>query len=48
MNGDALRVSSRFDELEVQRGGQIPEQGKAGTECGRLDYEPVLVDEPES
>jgi hypothetical protein len=32
----------------VHRSGQILEQRKPGAECGRLDHEPVLVDQPES
>jgi hypothetical protein len=46
--GDASRIGGRFDELEVHRSGQILEQRKPGAECGRLDHEPVLVDQPES
>jgi hypothetical protein len=48
VNGDACRVFRRFDELEVQRGAQFLEQGEVGAECGRLDHEPILVDQPES
>src|SRR5438132_9503152 len=48
VNGDARRVRRRFDELEVQRSGQILEQGKPGAECGGLDHESVLVDQSES
>jgi hypothetical protein len=48
VNGEAGRIRVRFDELEVQRGGEIPEQGEPGAERGRLDHESVLVDQPES
>jgi hypothetical protein len=32
VNGDARRVHGRFDELEVQRRGQILKQGESGAE----------------
>src|SRR5438552_7633867 len=47
MNGDTRRIRCRLDELEVQRRGQILEQGKPSAERGRLDHQSVLVDEPE-
>ena len=48
VDGDTRAIRRRFDELQVQRGGQVLEQGQPGAECGRLDHQSVLVDEPES
>src|SRR3954468_4877016 len=48
VNGEARGIGRRFDELELQRSGQILEQREPGAERSRLDHEPVLVDEPES
>src|SRR5438094_7248923 len=48
VNGHACRVRRRFDEFEMQRGGQVFEQGEPGAEGGRLNHEPVLVDQPQS
>jgi hypothetical protein len=47
VNGDAGRVCGRFNDLEMQRGVQILEQGEPGAECGWLDHQSVLVDQPQ-
>jgi hypothetical protein len=47
VNRDTRGKRRRFAELEVMRSAQILEQREPGPEGGRLDHEPILVDQPE-